>query len=443
MAFASQPPGLRFGRYVLVERVATGGMAEVWRGVFSPAPGIQKTVAVKRVLPHLARDPDFLTLFRQEAGVSASLSHANVVQLVDMGEVDGEPYLALEFVHGRNLRQVLRRTHERGEPIPESIALTIAMEGAKGLAHAHARTDDAGRPLRIVHRDISPANMLVSFDGDVKVADFGIARASAYASTTAVGQVRGKAAYLSPEQIDGIPLDGRSDQFALAVVLWELLTGRKLFAGDSEAEILNKVRGADAPPPSSFSPVSIGTDEVVRRALSRDRDRRFADAGAFSRALAAVLASGTSVTTTSDVGTWLRGLYAEELAAERSAARARPDFSSATEDPTRAAAVPSPYTDGEEPEIQPLPLEERRKLFDLPPSREAAAPAAGAPRVVVEEALELDASVRRGGAGVVVERVRATRSGITTASLAGAVRLVATGAATAAVLGAAILLIYR
>lgn len=451
---APLPTGIPFGRYVLVERVATGGMAEVWRGIFSPAPDVQKAVAVKRILPHLARDPDFLTLFRQEAGVCAALSHANVVQLLDMGDVDGEPYLALEFVHGRNLRQLLRRTHELRERIPEAIALTIAMEAAKGLAHAHAKKDETGVPLGIVHRDVSPANILVSFDGDVKIADFGIARAVAYASTTSVGQVRGKAAYLSPEQIEGRPIDGRSDQFALGAVLWELLTGSKLFPGDSESEIMNKVRSVDAPPPSAVAAVSRAADAIASRALARDRGSRFPDANALVREIALALAATGSVTTTADVGAYLRGVFADELEAERTAAMtrklARPGDPLAQGRAHAAAVPPSPYADvdlDEEP-IKPLPIEERRKLFDLPPPRASAAPSAGAPVAsvvaVADEAIELDDTARRPPrerAGL--KRIRVTRSGVVTGFIAGVARLAAAGTATAAVLGVAILLIYR
>lgn len=449
----SSPPttARSFGRYLLQERVATGGMAEVFRALYRPAPGVEKTVALKRVLPHLARDPDFLSLFRQEAALSARLAHANVVQLLDVGEVEGEPFLALEFVHGRNLRQILRRCADRKTVMPIGLALYVAMEAAKGLAYAHALKDAKGQPLRIVHRDVSPANVLVSFEGEVKIADFGIARAMAYASTTAVGTVRGKASYLSPEQAQGDPLDGRSDQFALGAVLWELITGRRLFAGDTETEILGRVVGGTIPSVSKSAPgVPHAVDEVVMKALTRAPSGRHPDALAFSRALAGVLAKLGPPVAGADVAAWMRSLFAEELAAE--------DLLGEEGDPTNrsqqvapeAAPVPaatSAYADDLESEVQPLPLEERRKLFDLPPARASAAAVpradgAPAPRpiVPVDEPLEL---VRDERVARIEKQVTRLRVGGVVDKAMGVLRLGIVGVATAILLFGFMLFVHR
>ena len=450
------PSGVPFGRYLLQERVATGGMAEVFRALYRPAPGVEKTVALKRVLPHLGRDEEFLTLFRQEAALGARLSHANVVQLLDVGEVSGEIFLALEFVNGRNLRQILRRCADRRTVVPIALALYMVSEAAKGLGYAHTLRDAKGTSLGIVHRDVSPANLLVSFEGEVKVADFGIARAVAYASTTNIGVVRGKASYMSPEQARGLALDGRSDLFALGAVLWELVTGRRLFIGDTETEISTKLVDGVIARPSQHAPgVPEQVDEVVMKALDRDPDARFPDAVAFSRALATVLARLGPPIAGADIAMWMRGLFREEIehAEQAAAAAAGEDPPSSTNRSVVASApVPSPYAEDVDNDVQPLPLEERRKLFDLPPARATSpvqAPTFGAAVVplrkavsvsVDDEPLELE---RDAGLAKVDKAVTRIHLDGRTAPLAGAMRLGVVGLVSFVLLFGFMIFVYR
>lgn len=421
-------------------------MAEVFRALYRPAPNVEKTVALKRVLPHLGRDEEFLTLFRQEASLGARLSHANVVQLLDVGEVAGETFLALEFVNGRNLRQVIRRCAERRTVVPIALALYVAMEAAKGLAYAHALRDAKGHPLGIVHRDVSPANLLVSFDGQVKVADFGIARAVAYASTTSVGLVRGKASYMSPEQARGLALDGRSDQFALGSILWELLTGRRLFAGDTETEIVGKLTRGVIPIPSQSAPgLPDAVDEVVMKALDRDPDGRYPDAVAFFRALAGVVARLGPPIAGADIASWMHGLFGEEIEqAERAAAAAEEPASSTQRSAVEPVLPPtaSPYADDVEPEVKPLPLEERRRLFDLPPVRESMPPPAfAAASVQIDEApLELERDAGLAHVDKVVTRIHVDAAG---SPIVRALRLAVVGLASGVLLVGLMVFVYR
>src|SRR5579859_5391498 len=340
-------PEVRLGKYELLDRIAVGGMAELWRARFVPAIGIEKVLAVKRVLPQLAVDPEFVSLFREEAKLSLGLAHPNVVQVFDFGEEGDELYLAMELVDGRDLRRVLRRSKELEQPLPVPWSLLVGSEVARGLGYAHARADSAGRPLGLVHRDVSPSNILISWEGEVKVTDFGIAKAATAASLTRSGTVRGKAAYLSPEQAAGEPLDGRSDLFALGLVLWELLVGRRLYGGGSEAETMQQVlSGRAAPPPSTQNPmVRPEVDRLVLSLLDRDRERRPPEAAAVAKSLRSLAGSIGPA----EIGELMRSMFAREIEAGRTAA------------PPPAPATPLPSDPGRAVEV--LPDAERRKLF--------------------------------------------------------------------------------
>lgn len=278
-----------FGKYRLLEPLASGGMAEVWRAEMAGPAGFAKEVALKLVRADLAADPELLRLFEQEARLASRLGHANVVQVFEFDVAGGRPFLAMELVRGRTLRQVTDRCRETGQRLGVARAVHVAAEVARGLAHAHGLAE-GGRPLGIVHRDVSPQNVLLSFAGEVKLADFGIARARGAAERTAPGLLQGKVAYMAPEQARGSPVDGRADLFALGVVLWELLAGRRLFARESEAATLAALLGEEpVSPPSAWNEgVPPELDRLVLAALEREVERRTPDAEQMLAGLAAV-----------------------------------------------------------------------------------------------------------------------------------------------------------
>jgi eukaryotic-like serine/threonine-protein kinase len=283
------PPDV-LGRYQLVERLGTGGMAEVWRAVAFGDGGFRRAVVVKRILPHLARDPHFVKMFLAEARLSARLSHPNIVGVHELGADESGYFIAMEFVRGRDLQQLMRRAIQAGALEP-GIAAQVLHETVRGLAYAHELNDEQGTPLRIIHRDVSPSNIMISFDGAVKLLDFGIAKALAEASDehTKTGTLKGKYGYMSPEQLAARDLDHRIDVFAAGVVLWEALAGRRLFKGRTDLETLTAVRRARVPPPSQLNPsVPKRLDRIALRATSRDRDARYATCAEMADDLSAV-----------------------------------------------------------------------------------------------------------------------------------------------------------
>ncbi|MGC3997212.1 MAG: serine/threonine-protein kinase [Anaeromyxobacter sp.] len=264
-----------FGRYRLLEPLASGGMADVWRAEVTGAAGVVKEVALKLVRGEHEADSDFSRMFVEEARLACRLSHANVVQVFELDQIDGRYSLAMELVQGRDLARVVERARSLGLRLGVARAVHLAAQVATALAYVH-RLAEGGQPLGLVHRDVSPHNVLVSFEGEVKLADFGIARAMGGAGLTAPGTVKGKVAYMAPEQARGEPLDGRADVFALGVILWELCAGRRLFARETDAATLTAL--LDGPPPSPPSAwnesVPAELDEVVLGALERDPARR-------------------------------------------------------------------------------------------------------------------------------------------------------------------------
>ncbi|HJS75144.1 MAG TPA: serine/threonine-protein kinase, partial [Vicinamibacteria bacterium] len=268
-----------YGSYSLLERVATGGMAEVFRAKRKGVEGFEKVVAVKRILPHLSSNKDFVEMFIEEAKMVASLSHPNIVQIFDLGRIDETYYIAMEFVEGKDLRTILTRARNRNTLPAVDLAALIAARVSAALEYAHRHRAGNGQELRIVHRDVSPQNILVSDEGEIKLVDFGIAKAATKASHTDSGSLRGKLLYMSPEQAWGKPLDKRSDLFALGAVFFEILTGHLLFSASSEMSILERVREARFVPPSSLNPaVPIELEAVVMRLLNKNPVERYQDA---------------------------------------------------------------------------------------------------------------------------------------------------------------------
>lgn len=272
--------GQQLGKYVLDELVAVGGMAEIYRArTASALGGVEKQLAVKRLHPQYCTDRDFVEMLVEEARIAMQLNHKNIGQVFDL-ERDGESFfLAMEYVHGRDLFRVIRRFIERGQLMPLECACYIATEICSGLSYAHRRLDADGEPLNIIHRDISPQNVLVSFEGEIKIVDFGIAKAARRASFTQSGVIKGKFYYMAPEQARGDRIDQRADIFSVGAILYEMATGRMLYEGEDDARLVYRARRADYQPPSFYSPDIPGQlEQIILKALARDLHQRFATA---------------------------------------------------------------------------------------------------------------------------------------------------------------------
>ncbi len=302
------PTPSAFGRYTLLERLAVGGMAEVFRAKITSSHGFEKILVIKRILPHLAADPNFVSMFIDEAKLTAQLTHPKIVQVLDFGEVRGQFFTALEFIDGFDALGLLRIAAQKRVHIPRALAVFIISEVLEALDYAHNARDMEGKPMQIVHRDISPSNIFMSKRGDVKLGDFGIAHAQRRESKTQAGTLKGKYGYMSPEQVVGRPIDARSDLFAVGVLFAELLTGRRLFSAPADLDVLLKVRdvkldrldkyGADLPPALA---------KLIRHALKKNPDDRLPSAAAFRDELADYLfATGQRVRPT-DLRTFAAG----------------------------------------------------------------------------------------------------------------------------------------
>jgi eukaryotic-like serine/threonine-protein kinase len=286
---SSHPVPQRLGPYELIQRLATGGMAEVYLARRAGPHGFQKLVAVKRILPQLARDLDFVAMFVDEARMCARLAHPNIVQVFDFGEHEEELYMAMEYVDGTTGARLIRAAASAGEELPLEVSLHVAHSILRGLEYAHAAKDDHGRPLHLVHRDVSPGNVLIDRSGAVKLTDFGIARAAEFERRTDAGQLKGKLGYMSPEQVVGKELDGRSDLFTLGIVLAEMITLRPLFSGGRELDVLLRIRDADIGAIDRNPSVPDDVKAVLLRALAKDKLLRYPTAAAFAEAIEEII----------------------------------------------------------------------------------------------------------------------------------------------------------
>jgi serine/threonine protein kinase len=281
--------GERIGRYEVIKHLATGGMAEIYLARVSTLPGLDKLVVLKRILPELAAQPEFVQMFIDEARIATLLDHPHVVQTFDAGVVDGKPYLAMEYLHGAPVSALMARLQQLGERLDLAHALAIAIAVAAGLHYAHERVGLDGRALNIVHRDVTPQNVIVTYDGGVKLVDFGIARSAHRVGRTRYGTIKGKVPYMSPEQCRNEALDRRSDIFSLGIMIYELTLGRRLFRGKSDYEVLKQiVEGQVAPPHTIDAGYDAGLEAIVMRALDKDRNRRPASARELQGELEAV-----------------------------------------------------------------------------------------------------------------------------------------------------------
>ncbi|MFO0595806.1 MAG: serine/threonine-protein kinase [Myxococcaceae bacterium] len=308
--------GIPFGRYQLLRKIASGGMGQVLLAK-KGQDDFEKLVVIKRILPHLVEDEEFFTMFRDEAKITMRLDHPNIARINEFGVENGVHYIEMEYVAGEDLRRIEKRAAAANRGIPIGIIIRVIADAAAGLDFAHKARDSKGTPLNLVHRDVSPQNVLVGFDGSVKLIDFGVAKAAGRAQHTATGILKGKFPYMSPEQAAGEDLDPRSDVFALGIVLWEQLTGRRLFKGENDMATQRLVRACQVPAPSSVEPsVPAGLDPIALKALAKDRNERFADADAFRSALEDFALQQAIPTSSAHLSAFMKELYAERIARE-------------------------------------------------------------------------------------------------------------------------------
>ncbi len=303
-----------FGKYYLLERINVGGMAEVFKAKTFGVEGFERLLAVKRILPNIAEDEEFITMFIDEAKIAVQLQHANIAQIFDLGKVDESYFIALEYVNGRDLRSIFDRMRSRGESLPIAMACWVMMQICEGLDYAHNKRDGQGRELHLIHRDISPQNVLIGYDGEVKLIDFGIAKAAGKASTTQAGILKGKFGYMSPEQVRGLPIDKRSDIFAVGIVLYELLTGERLFVGETDFSTLEKVRNVEIVPPSSYNKkIPAELERLMLKALARDPEDRYSNAIDLHDDLQSFLYSIGEFYSRKDLAGWMKKTFAAEI----------------------------------------------------------------------------------------------------------------------------------
>jgi serine/threonine-protein kinase len=298
---------------VLYDEIASGGMATVHYGRLLGPVGFSRTVAIKRLHPQFAKDQEFVAMFVDEARLAARIRHPNVVPTLDVVATDGELFLIMDYVQGESLSRLLRASHTKG-PIPIAVTSAIFCGALHGLHAAHEATDEQGNPLGLVHRDVSPQNILVGAEGIARVLDFGVAKAAGRIQTTGRGRIKGKLAYLAPEQIEGT-VTRQTDLFSTAVALWEVLTGKRLFQGQEPPEVIRQILACDIDPPSKYAPdLPPGVDAVVMRALERDPQNRYATA----REMAMALEGCLGLASPTQVGAWVE-LVAHDALARRAA----------------------------------------------------------------------------------------------------------------------------
>lgn len=347
-----------FGPYLLHARLAAGGMAEVFLATEAATP-TGRWLAIKRIRPHLAGDSGFVRMFLQEARLAARLVHPAIAPVIDVGRVDDAYFMAMAYVHGEDLRRVMQRCRQLDRPLPVTAALQLVRAACDGLGFAHDARDDAGQPLALVHRDVSPHNLVATFDGGVQVIDFGVAKAVDNWHRTHAGTLKGKYGYMSPEQAAGTPLDRRNDIFSLGVVLYELLTGARLFRRESDAATLEAVLRCEVEPPSTRQPtLDPAVDAVVMAALARDREQRTPSMQALAAELDQLLSRRREQSSLKQL---MRELFADRLAEEKRTGRP-------IGEPIAVVAAPSAN------ELPPTPALPRggvavREASEVPPRR--------------------------------------------------------------------------
>ncbi len=385
----------RFGRYVLLEKLASGGMGEVFRAAAVGTAGFSRPIAIKRILPHLAVEKEFVTMLVDEAKLSSTLQHPNIVQVLDLGQQQGLYFIAMDFVAGQALNRVLASAIKLSKVVPQSVAVFMAQQALLGLVHAHEKMDALGRSMGIIHRDISPQNILIGYDGTVRLADFGIAKAAdRMTAATTTGQIKGKPGYVAPEQVTGGDVDQRLDVYSMGVTLWEALAMRRMRKGDNEMQVLLKAAegthatfealGVDVPAPLA---------RVVYRALAKDPRERWPTARAFADALYGVMREQGWHVQASDVAAMMGEFFPSEVERERQSQghfdRVITELSQADEE--EVSAILERNSDVREVV---------RTGFDTPISARLPVPAVG--NEDPTRAAGTPAALRRGRSGVVV-----------------------------------------
>ena len=307
-------PVRRFGRYTLIKKLATGGMAEIWLAKQSGLAGFNRFVVIKKILSHLAEEDTFVKMFLDEARMSVQLTHPNIVQVYDLGEADTTYFIAMEYIAGENLAAIAWRGVKRKVPLSPAFAARVIADACKGLYYAHHLKASDGLPLELVHRDISPQNLLVTYEGEVKLVDFGIAKAATKSQHTKTGMLKGKFSYMSPEQCLGHPVDMRSDIFALGIVLYELCTGKRLFKHASELMILEMITKRRITPPSDVAPnITPQLEAIIMKALQKKAEDRFQTGQDFQIALEDFLRSEGGSATNADIAVYMRRLFKDKI----------------------------------------------------------------------------------------------------------------------------------
>ena len=320
---ASTPPD---DRYRIVGRIAAGGMAEIYLARMLSPSGVEREVVLKRLMPELQADQEFVQMFYDEANLASRLRHPNIVQIFELGELDGSLFIAMELLRGANLRDLLARLHLRNQPLPIPMAVRIACSALDALDYAHRFADPSGRKLNVVHRDVSPQNIIVTYDGTVKLVDFGVAKAEGRLHQTRAGLIKGKFAYMSPEQVSGGKVDGRSDLFALAEVFYELLLRRHPFYATSDMEVLRAILDKDPPHPNALEPnFPAALGEALMKAMRKAPGDRFATAGQMQDALERFLQESRTPATTAMLGRFMSDLFADRVDLERHARESADD----------------------------------------------------------------------------------------------------------------------
>ena len=298
-------------------------MAEVFKAKTFGVRGFERLLVIKRILPHLSKDEEFVEMFIDEAKISVELTHANICQVTDLGKISDNYFIAMEYINGKDLRAILKKCHALKDPLTVPEALHICIELLKGLDYAHRKTDPTtGNALNLIHRDISPQNIMVSYYGDIKIVDFGIAKTEFKLNQTQAGVLKGKFGYMSPEQASGLELDARTDIFSAGIILHEMLSSRRLFLGESDFETLEKIKTCDIPPPSKYNPsVPKAVEDIVYKALAKEKEDRFQSAHEFLTALSKILYSTYEDFSTAKLATKLQDIFAKEIEDEQESLR--------------------------------------------------------------------------------------------------------------------------
>ncbi|MDP3234827.1 MAG: protein kinase [Myxococcales bacterium] len=302
-----------YGKYYLISKLAEGGMAEIFLAKQVGVEGFEKNIVVKRMLSHLSTANDFVAMFLDEARLASRLSHPNVVQVLDLGFEEGCYFIAMEYLAGEDFSTVIRSAAKQRTFVPLNIALKVLADAAQGLHYAHDFTDSKGQPLNVVHRDVSPSNIFVTYSGQVKMLDFGIAKAESRVTNTTAGVVKGKYQYMAPEQAQSLPVDRRADVYSLGVCMYEALCNARPFARDTDLAILNAVLKNEYRPPRQLRPdLPIELEQIIVKALSREADDRFQTAGEFAAAIENYLRASTSVTSGAALTTYMTSFFGQE-----------------------------------------------------------------------------------------------------------------------------------